>query len=247
MAHEIGHILGADHDNSTEPPSIMANVESKSNYFSGISEGQIRNFFCTNNRSCLNNNVVNQSFTNRLTLKLNGNDINTTPVLINKNTKVVTIPPDNNPYVQLLPNTTTFSYSNPSVNVFYNTNTSTNFALGAANSFMLAVSARDQCNYYYWGIPFVYSPSGARVGETIYPVPTDQSITVLPDDPEAVAEIDKIRVFDERGNMQLEVVPTPTEGKFELDTSPLKRGIYYMHVFYKSGEVSKKRFAISHE
>ncbi len=244
MAHEIGHILGASDDVNTLPKSVMYTGEGKNNYFSSTSSGEIYNFHC--NKTCLENNIVNSSFTNRLQLTMNGNIINTTPVFINKNTKVINIPPDNNPYIELLPNTTVFNYSNPSVYVFYNTNTSTSFALGSANGFTLNVSAKDKCNNYYWNVPFTYSPAGARLSDNLYPVPTNETLNIDVENPESI-EIERIQVFDEKTNLKLEIEPNQTDNKYQLNTSTLKSGVHYVHIIYKNGEISKKRILISHE
>jgi hypothetical protein len=247
MAHEMGHVLGADHDDVTTPKSIMDFGEGKGDkmFFSPISVVQIENFAC--NKTCLSGNVVDASYSNRFQLRLNGNPINTTPVFINGNTKVVTIPPNStNPLITLKPNTTSFYYSNPNVTRFYSTSLSTSFAMGAVSSFVLSVSAQEHCRSYYWNVPFVYSAGGARIATTLYPVPANETLAVDSESsPDAV--IESIGLFDDKSRLQMTVEPDGPATKQQINTSGLKSGVYFLHIVYKNGQVIKKRFVVSHE
>jgi hypothetical protein len=246
MAHEIGHVIGAYHDDVFGSPSIMKSGEGKQPYFVQESIDQINNYYC--NQTCLNNNSVDAAFTNKLTLTLNGNAVNSTPVFINGNTKVIAIPPDPNPdpIFQLLPGHTTWDYSNPNVYVFYKADTNTGFALGSASNFTLSVSARDRCNYYYWNVPFVYAPWGARMSSAVYPVPADQGLTISNNEQTDVS-VKRLQVFDEQATLHLDLQPTATTSTQRLDTSTLNNGTYYLHMTHENGEVTKKRFVVRHE
>ena len=108
------------------------------------------------------------------------------------------------------------------------------------------MSAFDGCLNYYWGVPFVYSPSGARLGNNLYPVPANETLNIAIDYEENI-EIDRIQVFDEKTNLRLEVEPNTRDSTYQLNTSTLKSGVHYVHIIYKNGEISKKRILISHE
>jgi hypothetical protein len=171
--------------------------------------------------------------------------INSTPVFINNNTKVVAIPPDNNSYIPLL--SSNFAYSNPNVFVFYKTLNTTSFALGSANSFTLNVSAYDGCLNYYWGVPFVYSAAGARVAN-VYPNPSNSELTVESSDetPFNENEVEQVKIFQE--NSQEEVANFKfLDSKIQINTENLKAGLKYLKIYLKNGEIINKRILVSHE
>ncbi len=240
MAHEMAHVLGADHTSS----GIMKGGEDKNSAFEPINKEQILNYYC--DKTCVNSNNISTTYTNRLSLKLNGSPINITPVFINKNTKVVTIPPDAyNSYIPLV--SSNFSYSNPSVSVFYKTLDNTSFALGSVNNFTLNVSAFDGCLNYYWGVPFVYSSAGARVA-TAYPNPSDSELTVESSEetPFNPKEVEQIKIFQE--STQEDAVDFRfVDSKIQINTENLKAGVKYLKIYLKNGEVITKRIFVSHE
>jgi Metallo-peptidase family M12 len=239
MAHEIAHVLGADHTFS----GIMKGGEGKVSAFEQVNKNQILDYYC--NKTCVNTNTITSAYTNRLSLKLNGNSINSTPVFINNNTKVVVIPPDNNGYIPLV--SSNFSYSNSSVFVFYKTLNNTSFALGSVNSFTLNVSAYDGCLNYYWGVPFVYSAAGARVA-TAYPNPSNNELTIESSEetPFNANEVEQVRVFEE--STQEKVVDFKfLDSKIQINTVNLKNGLKYLKIYLNNGEVITKRILVSHE
>jgi hypothetical protein len=220
MAHEIAHVLGADHDASGNK-TIMAGGEGKTAVFTATNKDEILTYYC--NKTCVNDNKITTAYTNRLSLKLNGNPINSTPVFINKNTKVVAIPPDNNYYIPLV--SSNFSYSNSNVFVFYKTLNNTSFALGFVNSFTLNVSAFDGCLYYYWGVPFVYSAAGARVA-TAYPNPSNNELMVESSEetPFNANEVEQVKILQE--NSQEEIADFKfLDSKIRINTENLKNGL----------------------
>jgi hypothetical protein len=171
-------------------------------------------------------------------------------MLINRNEKLVSIPKSTDPIFALKLNATTFSFSNPAVNVLYRDNYSTRFSLGAVNSFTLNVSTTDWCNYYYyWPVLFVYTAAGARISENHYPNPANDIITVettiLNED--ELTTISNIEVYDHVGAIQKNVKNQKDGEKYLINTSSLANGIYFIHITYSNGEVSKKRIIINHE
>lgn len=242
MAHEIAHVLGAEHDLSGNK-TIMSGGEGKTAVFTSTNKNEIMSYYC--NKTCVNNNIITSAYTNRLSLRLNGNSINHTPVFINNNTKVVSIPPDNNSYIPL--KSSNFSYSNPNVFVFYKTLNNTSFALGSVSSFTLNVSAYDGCLNYFWGVPFVYSPGGARVINA-YPNPSNNELTLesSEENPFNESEVEKIKVFDE--NNQEEVIDFKfVDSNIKINTMNLNTGLKYLKIYLKNGEIITKRILISHE
>jgi Metallo-peptidase family M12 len=244
MAHEIAHVLGADHDNSGNA-TIMRSGEGKTGVFTNDNLIEIKNYYC--NRTCLDNNIVNSTFTNRLKLTLNGNQINSTPVFINRNQKVVAIPPDINPLINLTPGTTSFSYS-PSVGILYSNNTSTSFIMNSpVNNFTLNIAAQDKCLYYYWGVPFVYSASGARTA-SFYPIPTNNSLAIEPDENTLfeLSEVQALKIIGEN-NIE-ESIDFNIDGKsIIVNTTTLKEGVKYVKLFLNNGEIITKRIIVNHE
>ena len=99
MAHEVAHVLGALHDDYGNY-TIMKTGEGKKAIFTTTNKNELSDYYC--NKTCVNSNTITSAYTNRLGLTLNGNSINSTPVFINNNTKVVAIPPDNNSYIPLV-------------------------------------------------------------------------------------------------------------------------------------------------
>ena len=242
MAHEIGHVLGANHDDSGNP-TIMRSGEGKTAIFTTTNKTELLNYYC--NKSCVNSNTITSAYTNRLSLRLNGNPINSTPVFINRNTKVVAIPADNNSYTPLV--TSNFSYSNPSVTVFYKTLNTTSFALVSVNSFTLNVSAYDGCLNYYWGVPFVYSAAGARVANA-YPNPSNSELTIESSDetPFDENEVEQVKIFQESNQEEVANFKF-LDSKIQINTENLKAGLKYLKIYLKNGEVITKRILVSHE
>jgi hypothetical protein len=243
MAHEIAHVLGADHDPIQGSNTIMSGGEGKTAVFTTANKTEILNYYC--NKTCVNSNNITSAYTNRLSLRLNGNPINSTPVFINNNTKVVVIPPDNNSYIPLV--SSNFSYSNPNVFVFYKTLNNTSFALGSVSSFTLNVSAFDGCLNYYWGVPFVYSAAGARLANA-YPNPTDDELMVESSEetPFNENEVEQIKIFEENSQEQVADFKF-SDSKIQINTKNLKAGLKYLKIHLKNGEIITKRILVSHE
>jgi hypothetical protein len=168
MAHEIGHVLGANHDYSTSTKSIMWDEPDKNPYYSTASKTQI-NCYLDSQGSCILSNSVSSGFSNFMTLKLNG--VNTsTPMFINKNIKTLAIA-DNPPYVW---SSSSFTKNDSRVITYSTSLRQTQFSINTAPNFTMSVSATDQCNINYLSnVYFVYSASGLRVGTTVYPNPSD--------------------------------------------------------------------------
>ena len=242
MAHEIGHVLGADHDCSTPTTSIMCDLLGKTTYYSSISKTEI-NCYLSSQGSCILNNSVTSGFSNFMTLKLNG--VNTsTPMFINKNTKTLAIA-DNPPYVLQSSNFT----KNDSRVITYSTNlTQTQFSINTAPSFTMSVSATDKCNTYLSNVLFVYSAGGLRLATDVYPNPSDGTFTldnILGDTPSDENDIAKVQVLSEQGEFLKEIVYEKEKQK-AIKVNELKQGIYYLKIIRTDGQIETKRIKIEH-
>jgi hypothetical protein len=245
MLHEIGHTLGAtDLTCTTSNATMMCPILGKQPYFNQQSLNEI-NAYLSNNGNCLNSNSANPAYSNFFTLKLNGNNIVSTPVFVNSLTKTVDIPID--PTLPLT--SSTFSSSNGIVTVTKINNNKATFKINSAPNFTLNVFAQNSCSYSQWGVPFVYSPSGARIAYNTYPNPADdvihvdtENITIL-DELEESLEIKKILLFSENGNFIQEI---PAIENKKIPVKDFKNGLYYLHIFDREGNVEKKRIFINH-
>jgi Metallo-peptidase family M12/Secretion system C-terminal sorting domain len=242
MAHEIGHVLGANHDNNTKPSTIMDDVLGKAPNFSTPSKTEV-NCYLSSQGSCISSNSVTSGFSNFMTLKLNG--VNTsTPMFINKNTKTLAIA-DNPPYVLQSSNFT----KNDSRVITYSTSlTQTQFSINTAPSFTMSVSAADKCNTYLSNVLFIYSAGGLRLAAEVYPNPSDGSFTlddVSEDTSSEVNDITKIQVISEQGEFLKEIVYEKEKQK-TIKVNELKQGIYYLKVIRVDGQIETKRIKIEH-
>jgi hypothetical protein len=127
------------------------------------------------------------------------------------------------------------------------TNEGEGFALGSVNSLTLNVSAFDGCLNYYWGVPFVYSPAGARLATT-YPNPSDTELTIESSDetPFIVNEIERVRFLMENSLEEIADIKF-LDSKIKINTENIKPGIKYLKIHMQNGEVITKRIIISHE
>ncbi len=244
--HEICHTLGAsDLTCTASNATIMCPLLGKQPYFIQQSVNEI-NTYLSNNGSCLNNNIAKPAYSNNFTLKLNGNNIISTPVFVNSFTKTVDIPID-----PTLPVTSsTFSSSNSSVTVTKINNNRATFSINSASSFTFNVYAQNSCSFSQWGVPFVFSPSGARISYDTYPNPADDIINLQPESNISLEELresvdlDKIQLFSEKGILIKEVFDLNSK---KINTQDLKNGLYYLHLIDKEGNVEKKRIIINHK
>jgi hypothetical protein len=242
MAHEIGHLLGADHDNITKPSTIMDDVIGKAPNYSIASKSQI-NCYLASQGSCIQNNSVASGFSNFMTLKLNG--VNTsTPMFINKNTKTLAIA-DNPPYVL---QSSSFTKNDSRVITYSTSLTQTQFSINTAPSFTMSVSGNDQCNTYLSNVFFVYTASGLRVAANVYPNPSDGSFTldtILDDTKSNENDIIKVQVLSEQGEFLKEIVFEKQQPK-NIKLNELKGGTYYLKVVRTDGQTETKRIKIEH-
>jgi hypothetical protein len=242
MAHEMGHVIGADHDYSTSTISIMWDSPNKNPYFSTASKNQV-NCYLSSQGSCILGNSVASGFSNFMTLKLNG--INTsTPMFINKNIKTLAIA-NNPPYIL---QSSSFTKNNSNVITYATSLTQTQFAINTAPSFTMSVSANDQCNSYLSNVFFVYSASGARLAANVYPNPSDGSFTldtILDDTQTENNDITKVQVLTDQGEFLKEIVFEKEQAK-NIKLSEFKDGIYYLKVVRTDGQIETKRIKIEH-
>jgi hypothetical protein len=124
------------------------------------------------------------------------------------------------------------------------------FKINSAPSFTFNVYAQNSCSFTQWGVPFVYSPSGARIAYDTYPNPADDIINLQPESNidleefEEFADLDKIQLFSERGIFVKEVSDLNSK---KINIQDLKNGLYYLHLIDKEGNVEKKRIIINHK
>ncbi len=252
MLHEISHVMGASSDfpaNTAACPSgdmsLMCNGPGKSAYYSQQSINEIVSYLSSSaNSSCIDGNTALPGYSNKFSLQLNGNTINSTPLFINSGAKILSIPPD--PNTPLL--SSNFSANDSRVYFYYKNLSNARFEIRTAPQFQMAVTAQNQCNYMYWGLPFVYSPSGARVGFGVYPNPADESIQLEP--VENVLDIDddlkitSVKIYDSKSDLIKDVPVTGQKFNELVVTSDLKSGVYYLHIIHKDGTADKKRIII---
>ena len=261
MLHEMGHVMGASSDlalsgfpDYCDPGqySIMCPVADKLPYFNQKSITEVSSHLdsscsCSPNVTspyCLDNNIAKPAYSNIFTLKLNGNNIVNTPVFVNAWTKTLDIPMD----PSLPVSTSTFSASNSVVTVTKINNNRATFTINSAPSFTLNVYAQNSCSYMQWGVPFVYSPSDARVAYDTYPNPADDiinldegtTIEILSDRP----LLEKILLYSENGDFVQELYSTSNK---KIVTQDIKNGLYYLHLIDNEGNVEKKRIIIKHK
>lgn len=256
MLHEMGHVMGGNELECTSNPTIMCPKIGKQSYFNQQSVTEINahlNSYCScqstvtsPSPSCLDKNIGAPTYSNNFALKLNGNDILSTPVFVNSLTKTVDIP-----ISSTLPVTSsTFSSSNNLVTVTKINNNKATFKINSAPSFTFNVYAQNSCSFTQWGVPFVYSPSGARIAYETYPNPADDIINLQPENNinleelEELADLDKIQLFSEKGIFIKEISDL---GSKKINTQDLKNGLYYLHLIDKDGNVEKKRIIINHQ
>jgi hypothetical protein len=226
MAHEIGHVLGANHDNNTKPSTIMDDVLGKAPNFSTPSKTEV-NCYLSSQGSCISSNSVTSGFSNFMTLKLNG--VNTsTPMFINKNTKTLVIA-DNPPYILQSSN---FTKNDSRVITYSTTLNQTQFSINTAPSFTMSVSASDKCNNYLSNVLFVYSAGGLRIAADVYPLTEENDIT-------------KVHVLSEQGEFLKEIVYEKEKQK-TINANELKQGIYYLKIIRVDGQIETKRIKIEH-
>lgn len=247
MLHEIGHVMGHPEETpciDPQPTTIMCPSAGKLPYFSQVSVNTIRNFLATNG-DCLENNDTHTGFSNDFKLKLNGNNIVSTPVFVNGNTKLIDITQTPNSSLSII--SSAFVPSNPVVYVNQNSETQAIFAINTAPSFTFSISAANACNNFYWGVPFVYSPGGARIGFITFPNPADDAITVETQTNETGASdkntaTEKVLIFTEQGNFVREGILRNNR----ISTTDLKNGVYFLHLVDQTGIIQKKRILVSH-
>ena len=252
MLHEMGHVMGASDLALSQAPdfctgstkSIMCQGLGKEPYFNQKSVNEI-NLHLNSYGSCLDNNMAKPAYSNNFTLKLNGNYIVSTPVFVNSFTKTVDIPID----PTLSVTSSTFSSSNSSVTVTKINNNRATFSINSAPSFTFNVYAQNSCNFSQWGVPFVFSPSGARIAYDTYPNPADNIINLQPESNisleefEESTDLDKIQLFSDKGILIKEISDLNSK---KINTQDLKNGLYYLHLIDKEGNVEKKRIIINH-
>jgi hypothetical protein len=257
MLHEMGHVMGGGElICMSAGATIMCPIPGKQQYFNQQSVNSINahlNSYCScastvtsQSSTCLDYNIAKPAYSNNFALKLNGNDIVSTPVFVNSLTKTVDIPASLN-----LPITSsTFSSSNNLVTVIKINNSKATFKINSAPSFTFNVYAQNSCSFTQWGVPFVYSPSGARIAYDTYPNPADDIINLQPESNidleefEEFADLDKIQLFSERGIFVKEVSDLNSK---KINIQDLKNGLYYLHLIDKEGNVEKKRIIINHK
>lgn len=246
VLHEVGHTLGAtDLTCTTSDATIMCPSLGKQPFFTQQSVDEI-NSYLNNNGSCLNSNIASPAYSNVFTLKFNGSDIVSTPVFINGLIKTINIPID--PTLPI--SNSTFSSSNSLVTVTKVNNNEATFKINSAPNFTLSVYAQNSCSYMQWGVPFVYSPSGARIAYNTYPNPADDIITIETesiselDITEEPAKLEKISLFSESG---IHIRDIAIVEQKKIGIQEIKNGLYYLHLIDKEGNIEKRRIIINHK
>jgi hypothetical protein len=253
MLHEISHNLGADDLAYSTPPhscnpttlSIMCQGLGKLGYFNEYSRNELLSHLNGNGSACLSN-LAAPAYTNNFKLKLNGSDITGSTMYINNANKTLEIPFD-----QLLPITSsTFTPSNGTVWVNKINNNKALFSINAVPIFTMNVTAANVCSYSQWGLSFMYSPSGARVGYNAYPNPADASINLdaeTIEDIEKTIGLDRVLVYEVNGLFVKEIRVLKSNTTNTIVTDDLKNGIYYFHLIDQEGNVQQKRIGIKHQ
>ncbi len=264
MTHEVGHLIGALHPAdlggvgiqcngqtlSCSTVTVMCDLPNKVATFNTYNKKEIQKFLTTYPNALFTTSA--QTFSNALVTKLNGNDISSTPVFINQSPKIIQI---NRPPYRLNSNST-YSSSDSRVFFYYknqydpvNYTSSSRFEIRTAPSFTLTVNASDQCNTYFRSIPFVYSPSGARLSVLAYPNPANDEILISNDSVEndnETIEFTKIEIYDKDGNISNRIEAENMQKKIKISTLNLKSGLYYLKVSDSNGNVSSKQIIINH-
>lgn len=244
ICHEIGHTLGAADIPCTGSGNIMCPLTDKAKNFDIQSVTSIQNFLNSSSASCLVS-ATSLNYATLFSLKLDGNNISTTPVTISNSTHTLTVTGTNfNTYAI----NSSFVASKPSVYLYYTNNVSTKFEPNSTTNFSINVSTflgkdlvqSNSCYYDYWSVPFKLA-NGFRTN--IYPNPSSDIISIEESKQNELAEDNLIQLFDDRG---IQIRNITFDSNKQLNISSLPNGVYYLHIINSEKVKEVKRILINH-
>jgi hypothetical protein len=242
ICHEIGHTLGAGDVPCTGSANVMCPLTNKSKYFDSQSVTAIQNY--VNSIGCLSS-ATSLNYATLFTLKLDGNNITTTPVTISNSTHTLNVTGTNFNNYSIK---SSFAASKPSVYLYFTDNVSTKFEPNGTTSFSINVSSflgkdlvqSNSCYYDYWSVPLKL-PNSFRV--SAYPNPSSDVIKLDDLDVSDISEEASVQLFDDKGN--------PVKSAFlsnskQLNVNQLPNGIYYLHILNSDRTKEIKRVIVNH-